>query len=72
MDISVANEYYYGQVSCIDRQIEELQARRNELLAKRDAILRGHCYTGYHNVKSYIDPYNLADDENLAETTLGL
>lgn len=45
--------YYYGQVSCIDRQIAELEARR-------DALMHGYCYTGYHEVEPFVDPYNLA------------
>ena len=43
---------YYGQVSCIDRQIAELEARK-------DAILHGYCFTGYLSQKPYADPYNL-------------
>ena len=31
---------YTGQVSCIDRQIAELQARR-------EAVINGYCFTGY-------------------------
>lgn len=47
-------DYNYGQVSCIDRQIAELQARK-------DALLHGYCFTGYTNTKSYLDPYNLEE-----------
>ena len=48
---------YYGQVSCIDRQIAELQARRN-------ALLSGTCYTGvYYDTRTYLDPYNLDEEE---------
>lgn len=49
-------EYYIdSQVSCIDRQIKELEARR-------DAILHGYCYIGYNiSTKTYLDPYNLDD-----------
>ena len=54
--------YYYNQVSCIDRQIEELEARKY-------ALLHGYCYTGYHNMKSYIDPYNLSADDEAANNT---
>ena len=50
---------YYGQVSCIDRQIAELEARR-------DAILHGYCFTGHLSNKPYLDPYGL-DDELLNE-----
>lgn len=54
MDYSVL---YYGQVSCIDRQIAELEARKN-------ALLNGYCFTGYYgmNSKPYIDPYGLDDE----------
>lgn len=31
---------YTGQVSCIDREIAELQARK-------DALMHGYCFTGY-------------------------
>lgn len=50
----VQQEYYSGQVTCIDRQIAELEARK-------DAILHGYCFTGYRPsiVKAYQDPYNL-------------
>lgn len=49
--------YYYGQVTCIDRQIAELEARR-------DALLHGYCFTGqlYREAKPFMDPYNLAVD----------
>lgn len=47
---------YYGQVSCIERQISELQARRN-------ALLSGTCFTGYYDVRPYLDPYGLSDEE---------
>lgn len=43
---------YYGQVACIDRQIAELEARK-------DALLHGYCFTGYLSLKPYADPYNL-------------
>ena len=33
--------YYYGQVTCIDRQIAELEARKY-------AMLHGYCFTGVH------------------------
>lgn len=56
------DEYYYNQVSCIDRQIEELEARKY-------ALLHSYCYTGYHNMKSYIDPYNLSADDEAANNT---
>ena len=46
----------YGQVSCIDKQIAELQARR-------DALLSGVCFTGYYDVRTYLDPYGLSDEE---------
>jgi len=32
---------YYGQVTCIDRQIAELEARK-------DALLNGYCFTGVY------------------------
>lgn len=48
----VQQNNYYDQVTCIDRQIAELQARK-------DAILHGYCFTGYVNPKPYVDPYNL-------------
>lgn len=54
MDNSVFSTYYYGQVSCIDRQIADLEARR-------DAMLAGTCFIGYVPSKTYIDPYNLDD-----------
>jgi hypothetical protein len=44
--------YDYGQVSCIDRQIAELEARK-------DALLNGYCFTGYYDTKPYLDPYGL-------------
>lgn len=47
---------YYGQVSCIDQQIAELQARRN-------ALLSGTCFTGVYDVRTYLDPYNLGGEE---------
>lgn len=49
---------YYGQVSCIDRQIAELQARRN-------ALLSGTCYIGYYGMPHsiYLDPYGLDEGE---------
>ena len=63
MDKSVSYEYYKDSVSCIDRQIEELKARR-------DAILQGYCYTGLHDyytdshrTETFTDPYNLLDVE---------
>ena len=56
MDKSVSYEYYKDSVSCIDRQIEELKARR-------DAILQGYCYTGPLTTKTFMDPYNLLDVE---------
>lgn len=46
MDISVAGPYYYDQVTCIDRQIEELEARKA-------AILAGTCYIGPINSNPY-------------------
>lgn len=58
--------YYTGQVSCIDRQIAELEARRN-------ALLHGYCFTGYIDTKTYLDPYSLdmepseVDDERQSE-----
>jgi len=53
------NDYYLGQVTCIDRQIAELEARRN-------ALLNGYCFTGYYGTtKPYLDPYGLDDDEEL-------
>jgi hypothetical protein len=53
------NYYYYdyGQVSCIDRQIAELEARK-------DAILNGYCFTGYLSTKPYLDPYGLGEEED--------
>lgn len=45
--------YNMDRVSCIDRQIAELEARR-------DALIHGYCYTGYHEVKPFVDPYHLA------------
>ena len=48
----VQQENYYGQVTCIDRQIAELEARK-------DAILHGYCFIGYVPSKPYLDPYNL-------------
>lgn len=50
------NYTYYNQVTCIDRQIAELEARR-------DALIHGHCYTGYSSTKPYLDPYGLDDKE---------
>lgn len=56
MDTNIYNVYYYnGQVNCIDRQIAELEARR-------DALIHGYCYTGYHIAESFRDPYNLVVD----------
>lgn len=55
------NDYYIGQVTCIDRQIAELEARR-------DALLHGYCFTGYYGTtKPYLDPYGLDDKELLNE-----
>lgn len=42
-------------VSCIDRQIKELEARKY-------AIQQGYCYTGYYSMQSYIQ-----DDEAIVE-----
>lgn len=55
MDI-IGGTYYYGQVSCIDRQIAELEARR-------DALIHGYCYTGYIEPEPFRDPYNLFEME---------
>jgi len=52
--------YYDDRVTCIDRQIAELEARR-------DALIHGYCFTGYYgmNPKPYIDPYGLDYEEEL-------
>ncbi len=50
--------YYFGQVTCIDRQIAELEARKA-------AILAGTCFTGHLNRKPYLDSYGLGDEELL-------
>lgn len=57
MDYNVYGNLYYGQVTCIDRQIAELEARR-------DAMIHGYCFTGqlYREAKPFMDPYNLAVD----------
>lgn len=34
-------QIYYGQVTCIDQQIAELEARKH-------AMLHGYCFTGVH------------------------
>ena len=49
---------YTGQVSCIDRQIAELEARK-------DALLNGYCFTGYYGMvaKPYLDPYGIDVEE---------
>ena len=52
--------YNMDQVSCIDRQIAELEARR-------DALINGYCFTGYISTKTYVDPYGLDDKELLNE-----
>lgn len=55
------NNYYIDQVSCIDRQIAELEARRK-------AILNGYCFTGYYGTtKPYLDPYGLDKEEPYEE-----
>ena len=46
------NTYNYYEVSCIDKQIAELTARKAGLLS-------GVCFTGHLNTKTYLDPYNL-------------
>lgn len=47
------NYDYYGEVSCIDKQIAELQARK-------DALQNHYCFIGYNiNTKPYLDPYYL-------------
>lgn len=46
MDKIVSSNYYYDQVTCIDRQIEELEARKA-------AILAGTCYIGPINSNPY-------------------
>lgn len=52
----VQQEYYSDQVTCIDRQIAELEARKY-------ALQHGYCFTGYNDtfqrMKTYPDPYNL-------------
>lgn len=48
---------YYDQVTCIDKQIAELEARRH-------AIISGTCFTGYLSSKPYMDPYRL-DEKRL-------
>jgi hypothetical protein len=49
--------YFDGRVSCIDRQIAELEARRY-------AMIHGYCFTGYYGTtKPYLDPYNLDKKE---------
>lgn len=58
MDNSVYTTYYYGQVSCIDRQIAELEARR-------DALLHGYCFTDYMTSKTYLDQYGLGNEDEL-------
>jgi len=50
------NDYYFGQVSCIDRQIAELEARKY-------ALQHGYCFTGYYDTKPYLDPYGLDKEE---------
>lgn len=50
--------YYYGQVTCIDRQIAELEARKY-------AMLHGYCFTGYLSTKTYLDPYGLGNEDEL-------
>lgn len=50
----VQQNNYYDQVTCIDRQIAELQARK-------DALLHGYCFTSYVHPKPYVDPYNLGE-----------
>lgn len=58
MDYNYEYNYYYGQVSCIDRQIAELEARRK-------AILNGYCFTGYYGTtKPYLDPYGLCKEKD--------
>ncbi len=48
--------YTYDQVSCIDRQIAELEARKY-------ALQHGYCFTGYYGTtKPYLDPYGLDDE----------
>ena len=49
--------YNMDQVSCIDRQIAELEARR-------DALIHGYCYTVYHETKPFVDPYHLYEDKH--------
>lgn len=49
-------KYYHDQVSCIDRQIAELQARKY-------ALLHGYCFAGDYSMskKPYLDPFNLCE-----------
>ena len=49
-------QIYYGQVTCIDRQIAELEARKY-------AMLHGYCFTGHLSNKPYLDPYGLLNEK---------
>lgn len=50
MDNNIFSIYFYNQVTCIDKQIEELEARKAARLA-------GTCYIGPINSSLYMDPY---------------
>lgn len=63
MDSRVSNTYYYRQIEDIDRQIEELEARKA-------AMLSYSCFIGYDpGKKTYIDPYRL--DEKFSKESSG-
>ena len=53
---NLIDDCIHKTVSCIDRQIEELQARKY-------AILHGYCYIGHLTTKTFLDPYNLVEEE---------
>ena len=48
---------YSGPISCFDRQIEELQARK-------DAMLHDYCYTDYRNVVKQCFLYKTEENKN--------
>lgn len=59
------NDYYPGQLTNIDMQIAELEARKK-------ALLNGYCFTGYYGTtKPYLDPYGL-DTGNQVKITMSL
>ena len=58
---NVYNNYYLGNVSCIERRILELEARR-------DALLSGTCYLGYPVIsETYVEEEDNERNSNETE-----